>query len=96
MGGFTTETQRARSFEAEGQGRSVSCHHVTDAQRIARAAATAAPGAFALDRPARELVTHYEALCKNVTWDFYRAQLGSQLSPNQLEPTANLLAARAS
>ena len=70
--------------------------HPTDAQRIARADAAAAPGAFALDRPARELVTHYTALCKNVTWDFYRAQLGSQLSPNQLEPTAKLLAAPAS
>lgn len=68
--------------------------HPIDAQRIARADAAAAPGSFALDRPARELVTHYAALCRNVTWDFYRDQLGSQLSPKQLEPTAKLLAAR--
>lgn len=70
--------------------------HPTDAQRIARADAAAASGSFALDRPARELVTHYAALCKNVTWDFYRDQLGSGLSPNQLEPTAKLRTAQTS
>ena len=70
--------------------------HPTDAQRIAHAAAAAIPGVFNLDRPARELVTHYAALCKNVTWDFYRDQLGTHRSSKQLEPTADLLAAQAS
>lgn len=68
--------------------------HPTNAQRIARADAAAAEGCFALERPARELMTHYAALCKNVTWDFYRDQLGTQLSPDQLEPTANIVAAQ--
>ena len=65
--------------------------HPTNRARIARAQAADQPGCFQLERPARELLRHYEAICQGVTWDFYRDQLGSHISPQQLTPTTQLL-----
>jgi Zn-dependent protease with chaperone function len=69
--------------------------HPTDRARIARAREAAEDGVFHLERPARELVRHYEEICKGVTWDFYRDQLGSHVTPQQLTPTSQLLQAQA-
>lgn len=67
--------------------------HPTDRARIARAQQAAAEGIFKLDRPARELVRHYDEICKGVTWDFYRDQIGSHVAPQQLTPTSQLMEA---
>ncbi len=50
------------------------------AQRIGQA------GVFTIDRPARELFRHYDALCSNVTQDFYRNAIGRLVNPSELQP----------
>lgn len=65
--------------------------HPSTAARIAKADRAKAPGHFRLDRPARELVQHYEALCKNVSVDFYRDYLNSIVRPKQLTSTKEFL-----
>lgn len=68
--------------------------HPTDGKRIARAKQAARPGIFRLDRPARDLFEHYEALCQNVTSDFFRDQFGERVMPDQLTSSKKLLAGR--
>jgi Zn-dependent protease with chaperone function len=65
--------------------------HPTDRARIVRANEADQDGIFQLDRPARELLRHYDEICKGVTWDFYRDQLGTHITPQQLTPTTQLL-----
>lgn len=67
--------------------------HPSNKARIDRAGKANAAGVFQLDLPARELIQHYKSLCKNVTWDFYRDQLGSRISPQHMTRTEDLLAA---
>jgi Zn-dependent protease with chaperone function len=66
--------------------------HPSDHQRIARARAAAAPGLFHSKRPASELFSDFAALSKTVTYDFYKAVLGSELKITDLQPLSKLLA----
>jgi Zn-dependent protease with chaperone function len=65
--------------------------HPTDSKRIARARSAARPGSFHLDRPARDLLEHYDALCQNVTSDFFRDQFGERVLPDQFTSSNSLL-----
>ncbi|MEZ6089009.1 MAG: M48 family metalloprotease [Pirellulaceae bacterium] len=65
--------------------------HPSDSDRIAASSAIDSEGVLKLDQPARELVSQYDSLCKNVTLDFYRNQLGRLINPTELEPTENHL-----
>ncbi len=67
--------------------------HPSDQARIERAEQSGENGVFVLEVPARELLRHYEALCKNVTWDFYRDHLGNQIQPSQMTPTKQFVEA---
>ncbi len=64
--------------------------HPSDAQRIAAARKESAPGIFTLDRPARMLFMHYEALAKNVTWDLYCDLLGPGIDPKSMKSIEEL------
>lgn len=90
-GQFDTELKSKikATWEAERAGWFAT--HPSDAARISRALAAEQEGCFQLERPARELVRYYEEICKGVTWDFYRDQLGSHVSPQQLTPTTQLM-----
>jgi Zn-dependent protease with chaperone function len=66
--------------------------HPSDSQRIARARAEAAPGLFHSKHPASELFSDFAALSKTVTYDFYKAALGSELKITDLQPLSKLLA----
>lgn len=65
--------------------------HPSVANRIARAKEADQPGVFSLDRPASDLFWNFDALCKGITWDFYRDQFGVHVSPDLLTPTHQLL-----
>ncbi|MFO0922589.1 MAG: M48 family metallopeptidase [Pirellulales bacterium] len=65
--------------------------HPSDANRIARAKEADQPGVFSLDRPASDLFWNFDALCKGITWDFYRDQFGAHVSPDLLTPSHQLL-----
>jgi Zn-dependent protease with chaperone function len=64
--------------------------HPSDAQRISAARKENAPGIFPLERPARELFMHYEALAKNVTWDLYCDLLGPGINPKSMKSIEEL------
>src|SRR5262249_19642702 len=66
--------------------------HPSDGQRIQRARREAAPGLFHSKRPASELFSDFAALSKTVTYDFYKAVLGSELKITDLQPLSKLLA----
>ena len=76
-------------FETEQTGMFDS--HPVSRDRIAASARENAPGVFRSDRPASDLLVYYESLCKNVTWDYYRAILGPGVKPNSLTSTDELL-----
>ncbi len=65
--------------------------HPSDASRMAMAQKANCEGLFHLDRPARDLIWHFEPLCTGVTWDFYRDQLGSHIMPDALTPSRELM-----
>jgi len=65
--------------------------HPSDNARIAAARAENAPGILTIDRPASELFVHYDAICRNVTWDFYRSVFGPQFQPSDMHPMDDLL-----
>ncbi len=44
-----------------------------------------------MDGPASDLFVHYDALCKNVTWDFYSVIFGPGVKPADLHPPDELL-----
>lgn len=75
---------------AEERGSLLATHPI-DRLRVERARNASAEGVFRMERPARELVRHYKALCTNVTWDFYRDHLGRNIRPDKLTPTDELL-----
>lgn len=60
--------------------------HPCTRQRNEAANRIAEPGIFTIDRPARELIRHYDALCVNVTNDFYRNVIGRLVDPGELQP----------
>lgn len=66
--------------------------HPADKDRIASARREDAPGIFHLDRPASVLFRDFDALSKNVTWDFYRAIFGPRFKPSDMHPIDDLLA----
>lgn len=88
---FPGELQAKIKSTWEAEKASWFATHPSDAARIARALAAEQPGCFQLDRPARDLVRYYDEICKGVTWDFYKDQLGSHISPQQLTPTTQLM-----
>ena len=59
--------------------------HPSAKSRIAAAEKADDAGVFSIDRPARELFACYEPLCRNVTLDFYRNQLGRMIDPGELQ-----------
>lgn len=60
--------------------------HPCDKARIAAAEKINAQGMFQVQRPAREIFQHFDALCRNVTQDFYRNEIGRMIDPSELEP----------
>ncbi|MCA9262460.1 MAG: M48 family metallopeptidase [Planctomycetales bacterium] len=68
--------------------------HPADVERIASARREQAAGIFHVRRPASELFSNYESLCKNVTWDFFREYFGDRLKPADLHSVDGLLAQR--
>ena len=68
--------------------------HPADKDRIASAHREQAKGVFTLESPASHLFTHWNALCKNVTWDFYRSVIGNNVQQNMLRPIGELLRER--
>lgn len=60
--------------------------HPCDRARIAAAEKLNAPGLFTIQRPARELFQHFDAVCRSVTQDFYRNEIGRMIDPAELEP----------
>lgn len=60
--------------------------HPCTRQRNEVATRIAESGVFTIDRPARELIRHYDALCVNVTNDFYRNVIGRLVDPGELQP----------
>jgi Zn-dependent protease with chaperone function len=68
--------------------------HPAPSARISQALAAEAEGIFQLEIPASALFTDPAALCRNVTWDFYRARLGSKVMPSDLKPMTAELAAQ--
>jgi Zn-dependent protease with chaperone function len=65
--------------------------HPADKDRIASAKAENAPGIFRIGEPASVLFRHFEALSKNVTWDFYRGIFGPEFQPHQMHSVDDLL-----
>ncbi len=65
--------------------------HPADKDRIANAERENAPGVFHGEGPASDLFVHYDALCKNVTWDFYSVIFGPGVKPADLHPLDELL-----
>jgi hypothetical protein len=66
--------------------------HPADRDRVAAAQREAAEGVLHCDLPAASLFVHYDALCRNVTWDVYRQMFGSRLQPSVMHPVEELLA----
>lgn len=66
--------------------------HPAGHERIANAAREQAPGIFQLELPATQLFANFDALSKNVTWDFYRAIFGQQFARSDMHDTELLLA----
>lgn len=60
--------------------------HPCTRERTEAATGLAQPGVLTIDRPARELFRHYDALCNNVTNDFYRNLIGRLIDPSELQP----------
>jgi hypothetical protein len=69
--------------------------HPAGRDRIAAAHDEADEGVFHCDLPASSLFVHYEALCKNVTWDVYRHMFGAGVLPSVMHPVEELLAVKA-
>lgn len=65
--------------------------HPADKERIASSHAEHDPGIYHFDDSAHVLFRHYEALSKNVTWDFYRDIFGAEFQPQQMHSTDDLL-----
>lgn len=65
--------------------------HPADKDRIATAAALAAPGVFHSGLPGHVIFCDFDAASRNVTWDFYRGIFGSHLRPQDLSSVDQLL-----
>ena len=65
--------------------------HPCDKDRIASAHRENMDGVFAVEGPAAEFFCNYHKLCQDVTWDFYQASLGGQVTQDKLKPTEQLL-----
>jgi Zn-dependent protease with chaperone function len=83
----TSSDQRRKLVkQSEQEGTGPFDTHPCDRARIAAAEKINAEGMFQVERPARELFQHYDALCRNVTQDFYRNEIGRMIDPSELEP----------
>jgi Zn-dependent protease with chaperone function len=58
--------------------------HPCAKDRILSAQQEQAAGVFQLAGPASDLFVHFEPLCKNITWDFYRDVTNVHIKPDQL------------
>ena len=76
------EMQQAAEKESTG----IFDTHPCEKERIAAAEALNTDGMWKIELPAREPFRHYDALCRNVTQDFYRNQIGRIIDPNEMEP----------
>jgi hypothetical protein len=65
--------------------------HPSPSSRIAKANADNPGRSFHCELPASALFEHYDKLCQNVTWDFYRTVLGPRVKPDDLSPIDELL-----
>lgn len=68
--------------------------HPSAKERIASSRQENAAGIFRLESPAAQLFVHFDALCKNITWDFYRDVTGVHIKPDDLESIDDLIAQR--
>ena len=67
--------------------------HPADSARIASARRENSVGVFQYEAPAAVLFSDFDALARNVTWDFYRGILRApSLKPSDLHPVDDLLA----
>jgi Zn-dependent protease with chaperone function len=69
--------------------------HPADKDRIARARAEASEGLFNLDGPATDVFRNFDSLSKLVTFEYYRAMLGPQITKDQLYPVSELVQTQA-
>lgn len=67
--------------------------HPATRSRIEAVGRLGCDGVFTEPGPAAALFVHYQALCRNVTADFYRNALDRMIDPNELEPVERHLAA---
>lgn len=65
--------------------------HPCHKDRIANVRRENAPGVFHVERPATVLFSDFDALARNVTWDFYRGIFGTDFKPTDMHPTEDLL-----
>ncbi len=66
--------------------------HPCGRDRIANARRENDPGIFHVERPAPILFGAFDALSRNVTWDFYRGIFGPGFKPSEMHPIDDLLA----
>ncbi|MEN6452519.1 MAG: M48 family metalloprotease [Thermoguttaceae bacterium] len=66
--------------------------HPSDRDRILAARRENAPGVFHAEQPAAAIFVHFDELCRNVTWDYYRGLFGPNLKPSDMHPIDELLA----
>ncbi|MHC5544436.1 M48 family metalloprotease, partial [Singulisphaera rosea] len=87
----------AKFREASGQAKtSLFSTHPSDRDRIDRAKLEApGEGIFNLDGPASDLFAHFDSLCRLLTFEYYKALLGRDISKSQLYPVVELVESQA-
>ncbi|MAD80571.1 MAG: M48 family metalloprotease [Pirellulaceae bacterium] len=65
--------------------------HPSFASRVSNAQQENTPGVFRTDAPASSLLLHFDALCRNVTWDLYRDMFGVHIDPAQMQLMSEVL-----
>ena len=80
----SSEQKRIEKLSSESTD-SLFSTHPTDEKRIAAARKQGADGLFQIERPARELMKNFNAICTGVSLDFYRNHLGVLADPAKLQ-----------
>jgi Zn-dependent protease with chaperone function len=68
--------------------------HPADRDRIASAQREQAAGLFRLEHASSDLFVHYDKICRDVTWDFYRGVFGPEFKQEDMHPIDDLLRRR--
>ena len=85
------EEVRGDVLKLQSQGKTgILSTHPSDKDRIANAQREAAPGIIHVEGPASQLIVDFDSTARNVTWDFYCAQL-SNIRPDAMTPVDKLL-----